>query len=200
MPSKAGSTMENTATLMDTAAAISEGNADQFVVFTLGKDEYGVEILDVREIVRAGTITMIPNAPEFLKGVINLRSKIICVIDLGKRFQMKRDDDEHASKHILIAEIGEGTFGLLVDEVTDVLRLPRENMKAPPEMLTKKIGAEYLKSIGIRGEKLIIFLNLANVLSEKELVELAKVSEKEHRQSTPKKKDAPPEKLENSKE
>ncbi len=200
MPSKMEPTTEEAATVMDTAAALTEGNADQFVVFTLGKDEYGVEILDVREIVRAGTITMIPNAPEFLRGVINLRSKIVCVIDLGKRFQMKREDDEHVSKHILIAEIGEGTFGLLVDEVTDVLRLPRENMKAPPEMLTKKIGAEYLKSIGIRGEKLIIFLNLANVLSEKELIELAKVSEKERRQGTPKKKDTASEKNEHLKE
>jgi purine-binding chemotaxis protein CheW len=174
---------------------ISEKNTDQFVVFTLDKEEYGVEILDVREIVKAGKITPIPSAPDFLKGIINLRSNVVCVIDLQRRFTLERDEKEHPSKHILIAEIGTGTFGLLVDEVTDVLRVRRENIKPAPALLTTMIGIEYLKGIGTVAEKLIVFLDLSKVLSEKELVELAKASlkEREHRRTKPKKTETGPE-------
>lgn len=175
---------------------ITEKNTDQFVVFTLDKEEYGVEILDVREIVKAGKITPIPSAPYFLKGIINLRSNVVCVIDLQKRFTLERDETEHLGKHILIAEIGTGTFGLLVDEVTDVLRVLKDNIKPTPELLTTMIGVEYLKGIGTVAEKLIVFLDLSKVLSEKELVELAKASlkEREYRQTKPKQKETGPEK------
>ncbi|MCW3984864.1 MAG: chemotaxis protein CheW [Candidatus Bathyarchaeota archaeon] len=176
--------------------AIEERDTTQFVVFTLGNEEYGVGILDVREIVKTGTITMIPNSPDFLKGVINLRSKIVGVIDLEKRFLLKREDEEHTGKHIVIAMIDDGTFGLLVDEVTDVLRLPKGDIKLPPEMITKKIGIDYVKGIGTLGEKLIILLDLEKVLSEKELIELARTSAREYRRVKPRKKEkAPEEKL-----
>ena len=189
MPSKTAARMEETAAIITAEPTIEEKDTSQFVVFTLGNEEYGVGILDVREIVKTGTITMIPNAPDFLKGIVNLRSKIVGVIDLEKRFLLKREDEEYTGKHIVIAEIGDGTFGLLVDEVTDVLRLPKEDIKLPPEMITKKIGVDYVNGIGTLGDKLIILLDLARVLSEKELVELAKASTREHRKIKRKKKE-----------
>ena len=195
MSSKTIARMEEAAVIVE-EPAIEERDTAQFVVFTLGNEEYGVEILDVREIVKTGTITMIPNAPDFLKGIINLRSKIVGVIDLEKRFLLKREDEEYTGKHIVIAMIGDGTFGLLVDEVTDVLRLPKEGIKLPPEMITKKIGVDYVEGIGTLGEKLIILLDLEKVLSEKELIGLAKASAREYRKIKPKKKEkAPEEKL-----
>ncbi len=189
MPSKTAVRMEETAAIITAEPTIEERDTAQIVVFTLGNEEYGVGILDVREIVKTGTITMIPNAPDFLKGVINLRSKIVGVIDLEKRFLLKREDEEYTGKHIVIAEIGDGTFGLLVDEVTDVLRLPKEDVKLPPEMITKKIGIDYVKGIGTQGDKLIILLDLARVLSEKELIELAKAPKIEYRKIKRKKKE-----------
>jgi len=189
MPSKTAARMEETAAIITAEPTIEEKDTSQFVVFTLGNEEYGVGILDVREIVKTGTITMIPNAPDFLKGIVNLRSKIVGVIDLEKRFLLKREDEDYTGKHIVIAEIGDGTFGLLVDEVTDVLRLPKEDIKLPPEMITKKIGVDYVNGIGTLGDKLIILLDLARVLSEKELIELAKASTREHRKIKRKKKE-----------
>ena len=167
--------------------ATEEGNTVQLVVFTLGGEEYGVGILDVREIVRAGKITIIPNSPVFVRGVINLRSKIVGVIDLEKRFMLQREG-EHTSKHIVITETGDGTFGLLVDEVTDVLRLPEEDIRLPPEIITKKMGIEYVKGVGTLEDKLITLLDLEKVLSEKELIELSKLSRREYPEAQPKKK------------
>jgi len=197
MSSKAISRMEEAAVIVE-EPAIQERDTAQFVVFTLGNEEYGVGILDVREIVKTGTITMIPNTPDFLKGVINLRSKIVGIIDLEKRFLLKKEDEEYTGKHIVITMIGDDTFGLLVDEVTDVLRLPKEDIKLPPEMITKKIGVDYVEGIGTLGEKLIILLDLEKVLSEKELIELAKASAREYRKikprkTKPKKKEKAPE-------
>jgi len=181
MPRKMAAGMEEPlAAAITVGPTIEERDTDQFVVFTLGNEEYGVGILDVREIVKTGTVTMIPNSPNFLRGVINLRSKIVGVIDLEKRFMMTREE-EHTGKHIVIAEIGDGTFGLLVDEVTDVLRLPKDDIKLPPEIITKKIGVNYIRGIGTLKDKLIILLDLERVLSEKEIIELAKASAREYR-------------------
>jgi len=201
MSSKTIARVEEEAAVIVEEPAIEERDTAQFVVFTLGNEEYGVGILDVREIVKTGTITMIPNSPDFLKGVINLRSKIVGVIDLEKRFLLKRDDEEHTGKHIVIAMISDGTFGLLVDEVTDVLRLPKESIKLPPEIITKKIGIDYVEGIGTVNDKLIILLDLKKVLSEKEFIEQARASAREHRKIKPrktkakKKEKAPEEKL-----
>lgn len=173
-------TIEETAVVVEEPTTFEVGDTTQLVVFTLAGEEYGIEILDVKRIIKAGAITMIPNAPDFLKGVINLRSQIIGVIDLQKRFLLKRDE-EHISKHILIVEIGNSTYGLLVDEVTEILRLAKKNIKPAPQIITKKLGVEFVKGIVTVEDKLIILLDLEEVLSEKELVELSKISAKDNR-------------------
>lgn len=184
----AKATIEETAVVVEEPTTVEEREITQLVVFTLAGEEYGVEILDVRRIIKAGAITMIPNAPDFLKGVINLRSQIIGVIDLKKRFFLNRDE-EYASKHILIVEVANSTYGLLVDEVTEILRLSKENIKPAPQIITKKLGADFVKDIGTVGDKLVILLDLEKVLSEKELVELSKISAKAHRTIGPKNKE-----------
>jgi len=179
--------------------AREEANTVQLVVFSLAGEEYGVGILDVREIVRIGKITIIPDSPDFVRGVINIRSKIVGVIDLEKRFTLQREGDQ-VSKHIVIAETGDGTFGLLVDEVTDVLRLPEEDIKEAPAIITKKIGIDYVKGVGTLDGKLIILLDLGKVLAEKELIELSKVPRREHPKAQPKKKEKETKKREAPKE
>lgn len=176
-----------TTSIMEEPATV-EGDTTQLVVFTLTGEEYGVEILGVRRIIKAEVITIIPNAPDFLKGVINLRSQIIGVIDLKKRFLLKRDE-EHISKHILIVEAGNSTYGLLVDEVTEILRLAKDDIKPAPQIITEKLGAEFVKGVGTVGDKLVILLDLEKVLSEKELIELSKMSAKGYPTAGPKKKE-----------
>jgi len=158
----------------------------QFVVFALGGEEYGVNIRDVREIVRTGEVTMVPNAPNFIRGIINLRGKIVVVIDLEKRFLLQREE-EYTGKHIIIAEIGESIYGMMVDEVTEVLRLPAEDIKPAPPIITKKINVDYLMGVGTVEERLLILLDLLKVLAEEELVELSEVGGKHYRKIKTKK-------------
>lgn len=158
----------------------------QFVVFALGGEEYGVNIQDVREIVKTGEITMVPNAPEFIRGIINLRGKIVVVIDLEKRFLLQREE-EYTGKHIIIAEIGESTYGMMVDEVTEVLRMPEKDIKPAPPIITKKINVDYLMGVGSVEERLLILLDLVKVLSEEELIELSETGGKHYRKIKTKK-------------
>ena len=156
----------------------------QFVVFALSGEEYGVGILDVREIVKTSDITMVPNMPDFIKGIINLRGKIVVVIDLEKRFLLQREE-EHTGKHIIIVLAKENMFGLLVDEVTEVLRLPEDAIKPTPKLITEKIDSRYLKGVGTLSSRLIMLLDIEMVLSEEELVKLSEVSGKHIRKIKP---------------
>ena len=149
----------------------------QLVVFSLCDEMYGAGILDVWEIVRTGEITIVPNSPDFLRGIINFRSSIVAVIDLEKRFRLHREG-EYTGNHIMIVRIGNSVFGLLVDEVTDVLRLPEEEIRAPPPIITEKIGIDFVRGVGTLEDQLIILLDLEKVLDEKELIELSKTSDR----------------------
>lgn len=144
----------------------------QLVVFKLGEEEYGVEIHDVREIIKTGEITPVPNAPVFVEGIINLRGKIVVVIDLLKRFGAF-DETKHKGTHIIISEVEDSSFGILVDDVSEVLRIAKEDIKKAPGIIASKIHADYLRGVGVVGERLLILLDLMKVLSEKELVEMA---------------------------
>jgi purine-binding chemotaxis protein CheW len=146
------------------------------IVFDLGNEEFGVKIDEVREVVRTGVITPIPDSPEFIKGVANVRGEIVSVIDLKSRFFLP-GGKAGESRHIIITEQEKNIFGLMVDEVTEVLRIPQAEIKATPEILTR-IHAEYVRGVVTIGERLIILLDLAKVLSEEELVELAQMARK----------------------
>ena len=152
----------------------------QFVIFTLGPEEYGMGILDVREIVKTGQITMVPNMPDFIRGIINLRGKIVVVIDLERRFLLQREE-EYTGKHIIITSAKDNVFGLLVDEVIDVLRLPEESIKPAPKLITEKIHSKYLTGVGTLDNRLIMLLNMAMVLAEEELVKLSEATGKHYR-------------------
>jgi purine-binding chemotaxis protein CheW len=158
------------------------------VVFSLGGEEYGVKINQVREIMKTGDVTMVPNAPDFIRGIINLRGKIVVVIDLEKRFLLKRAE-EFTGKHIIISEMAESTFGIMVDEVTEVMRIAAENIKDAPSIITKKINANYLVGVGTIKDRLLILLDINKVLAEEELVDLSKSGGKHFRKIKPKVED-----------
>lgn len=150
----------------------------QLIVFHVGEEEFAVPIGGVREIVRAGPVTPIPDSPDFIKGLINVRGDIVATIDLKNRFSLSAEAVE--SKHVLITQQEENLFGLLVDEVTEVLRIPQTEIK-PPHKLMTKIHEEYVSGVVTHEGRLIILLNLAQVLSVEELAHLSETTRK-HRE------------------
>lgn len=155
-------------------AAADRAEIIQLIVFYLGDEEFGARIDQVREIIRAGKITPIPDSPRFIKGVANVRGEIVAVIDLKERFFLRgREKDE--SKHIVLTEQEGNLFGLMVDEVTEVLRIPETEIKHTPGLVTK-IDRVYIRGVITYEDRLIMLLDLAMVLSEKELIRLAEVT------------------------
>lgn len=120
----------------------------QLVTFELDKEEYASIITDLREIIKIPEITPIPGAPEFIRGILNLRGQIVMVIDLEKRFHLKREYPAEP-KHIIITEVEDSVFGITVDEVTGVLRVPDASIKPTAALITSKIHADYLKGVVI---------------------------------------------------
>jgi purine-binding chemotaxis protein CheW len=148
----------------------------QLVIFQLGGEEFGVEIMQVQEIIRMPDITRIPQSPEYVEGVINLRGKIIVVINLDNRFELhskERDDDSR----IVIVEVGDNVVGMIVDSVSEVLRLSTSNVEPAPEIISAKIKADYLKGVGKLDDRLLILLDLERVLSDEEMSHVAAVGE-----------------------
>ncbi len=145
---------------MNTLATCSD--VLQLVSFKLGNEEYAVDILKVQEINRMVEITSIPNVPYYVEGVINLRGKVIPVINLRKKFGLEsKKNDAHS--RIMVVDVG-ATVGLIVDSVSEVLRLSSETVEPPPP-LTSGSGSEYIKGVGKLEDRLLILLDIEKFLS-----------------------------------
>lgn len=155
-----------------------EARITQFIVFRVGDEEFGVPIHTVQEIVRTGPITPIPDSPEFVEGLVNVRGEIVATINMRARFFLPSEKVE--AKHIVITKQQESLFGLLVDEVTEVLRIPETEIK-PPHKLITTIHEEYVSGVITLENRLIIVLDLARVLSSDELSRLSEVTRR-HRE------------------
>lgn len=153
---------------MDKQQAQSE---EQLVVFTLANETYGIAISTVNEIIRMQEITEVPRTPDFVEGVINLRGRIVPVIDLRKRFCLEAGEETQASR-IMVVEIQGLTVGMVVDSVSEVLRLPSDSVEPTPPMVAG-IEAAYLKGVGKWDDRLIILLDIEKVLYSNEQEELA---------------------------
>lgn len=145
------------------------------VTFELSGEEFGVDIMQVSEVIPVPRITRIPQAPECVKGLINLRGKILVVIDLNKRLGFQPKDTDSLSR-ILIVEVKDTVTGMLVNSVKEVMHLPLSSIEPPPEIIKSKINSEYLTGVGKVGDRLLILLNLAKVLGEEEIEELNELS------------------------
>ncbi|AKB13592.1 MAG: chemotaxis protein CheW [Methanosarcina thermophila] len=145
------------------------------VTFELSGEEFGVDIMQVSEVIPVPRITRIPQAPECVKGLINLRGKILVVIDLNKRLGFQPKDTDSLSR-ILIVEVKDTVTGMLVNSVKEVMHLPLSSIEPPPEIIKSKINSEYLTGVGKVGDRLLIILNLAKVLGEEEIEELNELS------------------------
>jgi purine-binding chemotaxis protein CheW len=136
----------------------------QLVSFKIGNEEFGVDILNVQEINRMTQITKVPNSPDFVEGVINLRGKIIPVIDLRLRIGVAKKDADKNTR-IVVVEIQEKIIGFIVDAVKEVLRIPANITEAPPE-LVNGIDSDFIKAVGKLDDRLLILLDLERVISK----------------------------------
>lgn len=150
-----------------------ESSEEKVVVFNIGDEEYAAEINQVERILEFEKITRIPDAPEFLKGVINYQGKIIPVIDLKVRFNLPETSIKEESK-IIIAKHDEGDVGLIIDGVSQVLDVPSESITPPPDIIAG-IVKEYIKAIIKLGKRIVILLDLGRILSFNERKELNKI-------------------------
>lgn len=141
------------------------------VTFDLLGEEFGVPILDVREIIQMLDITPVPNAPAFVEGVINLRGQIIPIVDLRKRFNLDAAETTEKNR-IVVVEVNYNTLGLIVDGDSEVLRIPSDLVKPAPALIAGGIGSEYIKGIAHFKERMIILIDLYKVFSREEIEEI----------------------------
>ncbi len=136
---------------------------EQHVVgFRIGRETFGVPISTVREIVRVPKITAVPNAPDYVEGVINLRGKIVSVIDLRKRFG-ERDIQPSKKNRILVVDMADRVVGLIVNSASEVLKIPPSDIE-PPQAVFPEGDMSYVTGVGKLKDRLIILLDLVKVL------------------------------------
>lgn len=134
----------------------------QLVSFKIGDEEFGLEILKVQEINRMMDVTRLPNAPSYVEGVINLRGKVIPVIDLRKRLGMEpKEHDKHT--RIIVMELHGKVVGFVVDAVSEVLRIPR-SVTEPPPTFASSTGSDYITAVGKLEDRLLTLLDLEKIL------------------------------------
>ncbi len=147
----------------------------QLVSFKVGEEEFGVDILKVQEINKMTLITRVPNAPDFVEGVINLRGRVIPIVDLRKRLGMPEKQHDKNTR-IIVVEIVSKTIGFVVDAVSEVLRISRDITEKPPELVAG-IDADYITAVAKLEDRLLILLDLDKVLTKEETTDVGFASE-----------------------
>jgi purine-binding chemotaxis protein CheW len=146
----------------------------QLVIFRLAKEEYGLPITKVQEINRLVPITKLPQTPSFMEGIINLRGRVIPVIDLRKRFQLAAAEQSEDNR-IIIVEVNGQTVGVIVDAVTEVVRLAAASIEPPPP--TFIIDAQYIHGVGKLDDRLLILLDIDRILTSQEEIILKDIKQ-----------------------
>ncbi len=146
----------------------------QLVTFQLGAEKYGVDIMDVKEIVDYEEIRSIPNAPVYVEGIYNLRGDIIPIISLHRRFHLQRADDIEEDS-LLILTIGRMQLGIIIDRVLRVISIETEEIQPPPQMISG-IGAEYIQGVVHKDEGYLIILDSRRMFDPEELKQISQYS------------------------
>ncbi len=151
----------------------TEKEVNQLISFEVGQEEYGLEILKVKEVIRIREITHLPGAPSFVRGIINLRGDVIPIIDLRDKFGLPEQEYTESTR-VIVAAVEGRLVGMVVDAVSQVVRLPTDQVDPPPPIVGG-LSAEFIKGVGKLGDRLIILLNLDRVLSSQEKRELERM-------------------------
>jgi purine-binding chemotaxis protein CheW len=139
----------------------------QLVAFTVGDQEFGMDINQVREIIRLVQITHLPKAPAFIEGAVNLRGQVLAVIDLAKRIGLKPKERGQATR-IIIVDVGHNTVGMIVDSVSEVLRLASNCMEEVPSLVNSEVPEHYIRGIVKLKDRLLVFLDLNMIITPEE--------------------------------
>ncbi|MEI7125077.1 chemotaxis protein CheW [Pectobacterium versatile] len=139
----------------------------EFLIFTLGDEEYGVDILKVQEIRGYDQVTRIANTPSFIKGVTNLRGVIVPIVDLRIKFA-KQDVEYNDNTVVIVLNLGQRVVGIVVDGVSDVLSLTTDQIRPAPEFAVT-LSTEYLTGLGSLGERMLILVDIEKLLSSEEM-------------------------------
>ncbi|MBK4736994.1 chemotaxis protein CheW [Noviherbaspirillum pedocola] len=155
---------------MQAVASATSGNdtrSNEYLAFRLGQEEYGIDILKVQEIRGYESVTRIANAPEFIKGVINLRGIIVPIVDMRIKFDLGEPTYDQFTVVIILSIAGR-VMGMVVDSVSDVTTLEQEQIKPAPEMGTV-LNTDYLIGLGTLGERMLILLDIERLMSSDEM-------------------------------
>ena len=162
---------------VDTTAAQGKvpgimAKAGKYLTFNLGREVYGIEILKVQEIIGMMSVTRVPKMPDFVRGVVNLRGKVIPVIDLRLKFSLEKKEDTDRSCIIVVQVSQNGSqviMGLIVDEVSEVLNVLAEQIEASPSF-GAKVDTDFILGMGKVGQKVVMLLDVNKVLSSNDVI------------------------------
>jgi purine-binding chemotaxis protein CheW len=148
----------------------SNGSGDllQLVSFHVGDEEFGLDILRVQEIIRIQPLTRVPNLPDYIDGVINLRGKVIPVIGLRKRLGLDKQSADKRTR-IVVVDVHGQVLGFVVDSVSEVLRIHTDTVEATPRL--GKVDRDYISGVGKLDSRLLLLLDLEQLMSETEITE-----------------------------
>jgi purine-binding chemotaxis protein CheW len=159
----------STNALMKVGESTQQDELIQLVSFMLAEEEYGVEVLKVREIIRMPTITKMPNVPHYVEGIINLRGKVIPIISMRRRFNLA-DSEDSGQTRIIIMDVAGSLTGFVVDAVSEVIRIHSSEIQPPPSMvLSGGIGQEFITGVFNHAERLLIIMDIDRMFSDDEL-------------------------------
>lgn len=160
-------------------AAVLAELAGKYLTFKVSREEYGIEILKVQEIIGMMTVTAVPRTPSFVRGVVNLRGKVIPVIDLRLKFGMQAREDTDRTC-IIVVQVsllhGSVTMGVIVDEVSEVLDVSVEALEPAPQFGTQ-VNTDFLLAIGKVGDRVVMLLDVDKVLSLTEISEVSLIAQ-----------------------
>ena len=167
-------TLVTAANLIAAETGAQAAGANEFLTFTLGAEEYGVDILKVQEIRGYGTVTRIPDAPDFVKGVVNLRGTIVPVVDMRLKFKLGKAD-YNTFTVMIILNVADRVVGMVVDSVSDVVALTPSQMRPAPE-LGSSVGAQFLTGIGTLDQRMLILVDIERLMTSAEMALVAQPS------------------------
>ncbi len=168
----------NVLDVQDDETELDKDQLKQLVGFVISDEIFGVDILMVQEIIRGAIITAIPNSPEFVEGVINLRGNIIPVIDLRKRLNLYLEDQHSDKNWVLLLDVGNRITGFVVDRVTQVLKIEPDQIEPPPDIVVAGLESQYINGVCEIDDYLLILLDFDRILLMEEIKKLKNIGQK----------------------
>jgi purine-binding chemotaxis protein CheW len=143
----------------------------QLISFTVGAEEYALELLRVKEVIRMRQITWLPKAPACVKGIINLRGDVIPIVDLRERFGL-RVQEQTGMTRVIVVEVGGKPVGMVVDSASQVVRVPADQFDPPPAVMGER-SRDFITAVGKTGDRLIIMIDVDRILDSEEMNQIA---------------------------